>query len=399
MAVPVGGGVIARGRRRLVRGVLITLALLILLLLALQAWLGTGIGRGVVESRLSAAFGRPVRLDGDFAVGIIPVPGASGTELRLFTSDGRWRVVDAGSFEARLELWPLLKGQVEVLALRLGDAGVDLGRLASEPRAAGETSEAYFRIPDIRDFELAGVSLYFEGMGSQPEVHIAELSVDDFEIDAPARFEAEIAVISGGEELVGISAAGDLTLWAGGIAEAALSRLDVALDGWRVSGLQGGFTADFIRSVFGIGLQLDHPDRPFSFGAQLAWDPAFVGESSGYLIEEVELVSGEQRITGDGCLVDGAPPVLHATLTSQELDLDALYALVDGWRIPANDAAGSVQGAGVDRAPMADDEAGLPVDLALRLQVARATYGDAVAEGIVFSAGSRPECPHAMDGG
>lgn len=383
----------AKRRWRLLRGVLIALALMLLLLLAAQWWLGTEIGRGVVESRLSDAFGRPVRLDGEFAVGIFPLPGASGTDLKFFTSDGRWLVVDAGSFLARLSPRALLKGEVEVMALRLEEAGVDLGRLASEPRVAPETSDAYFRIPNIRSFQLDGVSLYFDGMGSQPHVHIAKLSIDEFEVDAPARFEAEVSVMSEGTRLVGISAAGNLTLWAGGVAEAAVTHLDLAVDGWRANGFEGGFSTDFVRSVFGIGLQLNNAKTPFSVVGRVAWDPDFPEEASGYLIEEIEFVSGTQRIAGSGCLLDGTPPVLHATLSSEAIDLDALNALVDSWRLPADYASGSIQDEVWEQQPAVESEGGLPFDLAVRLEVEKATFRGAEADGILLSAGARPECP------
>ena len=383
----------AKRRWRLLRGVLFALILLLLLLLGAQWWLGTAIGRGVVESRLSDAFGRPVRLDGEFAVGIFPLPGASGTELKFFTSDGRWLVVDAGSFLARLSPRALLKGEVEVMALRLEEAGVDLGRLASEPSAVPETADAYFRIPNIRSFQLDGVSLYFDGMGSQPLVHIEELSIDEFEVDAPARFETEVSVASAGSEWVGISAAGNLTLWAGGVAEAAVTHLDLAVYGWRANGFEGGVSADFVRSLLAIDLQLNNAETPFSVAGRVAWDLDFPDEMGGYLIEEIEFVSGMQRIAGSGCLLDGAPPVLHATLSSETINLDALNALVDSWRLPADDASGPLPDEVGEQQPAGEGEDGLPFDLAVQLEVDKATFRGALADGILLSAGARPECP------
>lgn len=381
-----------RLRRRAIGGVLIAIGLLILLLFAAQAWLATGIGRGVIENRLSAALGRPVRLDGEFEVGFFPGPGASGTELKLFTRDGRWQVAGAGSFLARLALRPLLRGEVEVTALRLENAAIDLGKLASEPGGDPATAGEGLRIPDIRSFELSDVSLYLEGMGSQPHVQIAGLVVDDFRLDSPAPFEAETAVVSEGEDLAGVAARGTLTLRASGVVEASLSRLDVVLEGWAARGFEGGFSADIERAVFGIGLGLKRAERPFSVGARIAGNADFAGGVSGFRVEAFELVSGSQRISGTGCLLDGTPAVLHAELASESIDLDALFALIETWRVQAHDAAG--RGPGTWDGPSGEvQEFDLPFDVALRFEVEQATYGGAVAEGILLRAGSRPQCP------
>lgn len=377
-------------RWRAVGGVLAAVGLLILLIIAAQAWLSTGIGRGVLETRLSTAFGRPVRLDGEFDVGILPVPGASGTELKLFTRDGRWLAVEAGSFLARLALRPLLKGEVEVTALRLEDAGIDLGKLAREPRLGPQAPGATLRIPDIRSFELSDLSLYFEGMGSQPHVHIAELSVEHFHLDTPAPFEAKAAVISGENDMIAASTSGTLTLQAEGVAEASLSQLDVAVKGWAASGLKGGFSADLNRA--NIVFRLEQTDRPFSVKGRVSWKPDFAGDASGYRIEEFEIASGLERITGKGCLLDGLPPVLHAELAAQSIDLDALQSVVETWRVAGDSAAARSRGSSGARAVEAGGD-DLPFDLALRLELEQATYGGAVAEGVLLRAGAEPKCP------
>lgn len=375
--------------------VVIATVALLLLVFGVQFWLSSGVGRGVVESRLSDALGRPARLDGEFSLRLLPVPGVAGTDMKLFTRDGRWLLVDAGDYLVRLSLWPLLKGNVDIVALRVADASVDLERLAAEPPAATAPGGAapFVAVPDISRFDLAGVALYFDGIGSEPYVRIDELSVDEFTLDLPALFQSSLALVSGDSEQVGVFADGTLTLRSDGVAEIDFSRLDAALAEWDVRGVIGGVSAEFGRSKLDIGLGWNDPDQRVRLGSTIDWDPGYAEAIGGYAIDEVELVLDEQRIGGSGCLLDGSPPRLNLDLVAAALDIDALAALSEKWAVPRAGPveAGDEGRAGATPGETAPDE--LPVTLAVRLLIERATYGDAVATGARLNVGDAPECP------
>ena len=381
-----GRGMSARRRRRLLLGVFAGLVLVLVLFLALQAWLSSGVGRGVVESRLSDAFGRPVRLDGDFRVGLLPVPGASGTGMKLYTPDGRWLVLEAGTYLAKLALGPLLKGEVEVIALGLGEAGLDLARLASGQGVGADGAGPFSQIPAVRSFELDEVALYFDGMHSQPHIRISSLSVNDFEVDVLAPFVSRVSLVSGEAEAVELSLRGRVALRSEGAVEADLSSIDIFVDGWGATGLEGRVVGDLARSQLHASMSSKSSPQPFGVATRIAWDPVFSGGESGYFIEEFQLESGEQLLAGSGCLIDGTPPVLHLSLASAHLDLDALQALIEGLRRPDHGTSQATQ------AEMAEDS-GLPFELAFLMEVENATFENATAQGVRLRAGPSPACP------
>lgn len=375
-----------RGRRRALLGGFAGLVLLVLLFFGFQAWLSSGVGRGVVESRLSAAFGRPVLLGGNFSVGLLPVPGASGTDLKLYTPDGRWLALGAESYLAELALWPLLKGEVEVVSLSLAGAGLDLARLASVQ--GGDSAEAgpFSQIPAVRSFELENVSLYFDGMRSQPYIRIGSLSLDDFAVDVAAPFETVVSLVSEKAEALGLSVRGRVNLQSKGAVELDLSFIDFSADGWGATALEGTVVGDFEGSELQAKVWSNSTTNPFAVGVHIAWDPVFSGGESGYLIEALEFESGEQRVAGSGCLMIGTPPVLHLSLSAPYLDLDAFQALLEGLRQPDPANPEGTQ-------PEMGKEAGLPFELAFLLKVETASFDNAAAEGIRLRSGPTPACP------
>ncbi len=381
--------------RRLVRTLVIVAGALLLLILAVQFWLSSGLGRGVVESRLSAALGRPARLDGAFSLRLLPVPGVTGTDLKVFTRDGRWLLVDAGDYLVRLALWPLLTGDVQIVALRIDAAAVDVQRLAAEPPAAAapDGAEFFAAVPDIGSFDLAGVALYFDGIGSEPYVRIDNLSVEEFTIDSPAAFEIGLALVSGDSELIGLFADGTLILHSVDVVQVDFSRLDAALAEWDVRGISGELTAGFGQSTLAIGLQWNDSEQRVRLGSTIDWDPGYAAAIGGYAIDEVELVLDDQRIGGRGCLLDDSPPRLNLELAAAVLDIEALAALAEKWRVPRAGPVEVVESGRVGTTSGGTTTDELPVSLAVRLLVERATYGDVVATGARLNVGDPPGCP------
>jgi len=383
-------------RSRWVRYMVIVAIALLILFFALKVWLASEIGRGLVESRLSASLGRPARLDGEFTIRVFPYPGASGTSMKIFTSDGRWLVLETGSYFAQLSLRPFLRGEVEVMALALENASIDLQKLSAEPQTERSADSSVFQLPAIGRLDLVDAAVYFDGMGSRPYLLISRFSLDDFQLDAPSDFEAEIALVADAGEQMMASSEGRLVLRSAGTVEVVLSRLDVNVADFEIEGVDGKLEADLNRSVLGLELNWDGEGYPLRISASGAWDRLYddsgVEVQGGYALEGVEVVFGDDRISGRGCLVGSEPLRLNLDLSSESLDLDAIYAMIDSWRQTSASPSRSPTGSGEAGPASPDAKAELPFDLAMTVAVEEAMFQDALARGVLLRVGSEPQC-------
>ena len=383
-------------RKRFLIILAVVLVVLVALVLVLQASLGSGVGRGVVESRLSAALGRPVRLDGEFELRLLPLPGISGTSLRIFTSDARWLLLDAQGYYARVALGPLLDGEIEVVALQMDHAVIDAARLAAEPAIPREPGAPFFQMPDIHALDLQEVSVFFDGMQSEPYLHITELALEGFSLDEPSPYEAEFAWVSKGENLIDISVAGSLTLRPEGQAEASLSGLDVRLTGWAMESVEGSLSADFTASGFRADLDWQGSEQVLRLAMQLNWNPGFATAEPAYAIEELAVELDGDRIEGKGCLFGESPPALSLILASEEVDLDAFLHLLEQLEVTSGNAEPPQASSVTIEQPGSGEAEDLPFDIAISLELKQATYADALAEGVRLTVGAEPECPEAL---
>ncbi len=378
--------------RKLLVVLVVVAVVLVFALAGLHWWLSTEVGRGLVETRLSAAMGRPVRLDGEFSIGVLPLPGARGTDLRIFSTDGRWKIVDAGSYSVSLSLRPLLRGEVEVVALNVSDAGVDLAKIGAEPSIEAPGESVYFSFPEISSFELETVALYFDGLGSFPYVSIEMFSVDQFRVGDKAEFKARLGLHTEAGGLLQTAASGNLTLRTDGHAEAELESLNLEFSPWRISGMEGMFSADLVQSVFFVTLAGEAAGQTYRLEARIGWGRKFAEGRSGYEIEALDVWIADQRIAGSGCVLDASPPELSLRLSASVLDLSRLQALVDAWRTVAQSSDG-LQPGGQALNEQVGDDTDLPFDLRLMMAIERAHFGDVVGEGVKLTAGNAPHCP------
>ncbi len=106
------------------RRVLLLLPVALLLLLvfvyfAAEYWLESAGGRRAIEKTLSEAAGLPVRLDGDFDIMFLPLPGVRGTGLSVLDHGTGEQLATSQLFEAELALGPLLRKELDVNHLEL----------------------------------------------------------------------------------------------------------------------------------------------------------------------------------------------------------------------------------------------------------------------------------------
>jgi hypothetical protein len=369
---------------------------LAILVWAAQAWLTSEIGRGVVERRLSAAMGRPVRLDGEFEIRVLPLPGAAGTSMKVLTKDGRWLVLDTGAYLAQLSLWPLFRGEVEIRAVALDAASMDLDRLGSEPASGADPGDSYFQLPSISRFELTDSSIFLDGMGSEPFIRISSLVLDDFRPDASVDFEAEIGMVSRAGAEFSTAPSGRLILRSKGVVEVDFDRLDLNVAGWDIRGIEGGVQADLSASKLVIELNWAAQDQPLRLAATAEWDRHFETSTGivvgGYTLEDLELVVGVNHVSGNGCAFGSDPLRLSLALTSESLDLDTLSTLTGSLQEESHRPGANATGRGEPGATGAGFGEQLPFEPAISLDVGQATFEGALAEGVSFRMGQAPDC-------
>lgn len=381
-------------RRRWLRALLLVAALLVALVAGAQWWLGSAVGRGMVESRLSAALGRPVRLGGAFRLSLLPLPGASGSELVIMTRDGSAPVLEAQEYLARLALRPLFDGEIEVVALEVQGAGIDLAQLAAEPSPPAQTGADFFQLPDIHDFELADARLYLEQLGQPPFLQIETLSLEQFELGVAAPFEGVLAYVAEdpvtpGGATAQVTASGEVTLLPRGYVDLGIASMDVGLEGWLIRDLQGQANMDLLTSLVEAELLWTGEGQRLAMVARADLNPPFPADQPGYRLEALELSLGEQTLSGQGCLLEADPQALHLALAAPSLDIDALEQVIGAWRdttgpgSTAPDSAGSGPGQPID----------LPFAINLQLEAESARYQGGLAEGVRLFVGGEPACP------
>lgn len=114
---------------RTLRYILVALALLVVLL-AGAAWAGPGLldwnrYRGTIASLASTALGRPVRIDGNVTLQLLPEPVLTASRITVTDEEGG-AALSAAQLRLRVGLFPLLSGHVEARELVLAQPRLQL---------------------------------------------------------------------------------------------------------------------------------------------------------------------------------------------------------------------------------------------------------------------------------
>jgi len=136
----------------------------------------TAVYKAQIESAATKALGRDVTLIGDAKLSILPVISARIDGAEIANPDGFSDplMIEAGSLQADVKLWPLLSRRVEVGKVTLDDATVRLERLAdgrvnwqfgaadpSDPDAGSEDETSGFET-GIDRAALSNASIYYK---------------------------------------------------------------------------------------------------------------------------------------------------------------------------------------------------------------------------------------------
>lgn len=109
------------------------IAILIVIIGVVPYLIPSSVYRAQIETQAEAALGRDVELSGDARLSIIPsisarVGGVTVANPQGFVAEN---MIEAGELHARVKLFPLLTGRVEIAEISLVDANVSLERLAN----------------------------------------------------------------------------------------------------------------------------------------------------------------------------------------------------------------------------------------------------------------------------
>lgn len=348
--------------KKAVVGVAVVLALLVGALAVVPSLVDWSDHRGTVAAALSDATGRPVRIDGDVSLRLLPTPALRVERLAIGSAAaaGGGDLLTLARLDLRVALMPLLGGRVRAERMELVSPVLDLavqpdGRTSwglpaggpTGPSARGPSADAVrFDSVTVSDGTIVWRDLA-SGRVERIEAIGGELSAGSlagpFRVDVRARLRdvplradvgADRFTDAGALPVRGSVVVGDRagTLRFDGIAAAdGPSRFQGSVR------LEGTDLQAFVRTVAG-GDTGAVPAQPFSLRGQanVAADHAS--------LRDLTVQAGDG--TGTGVVQVGAGPTLEATLAFNRLDLTPVVALAA--RMAAAPGAGPLHAADVD---------------------------------------------------
>ena len=319
-------------------------------LVVLGQWLlGSKVGRELVEQQLEGVIGLRVRLGEEFGVRVLPTPGVRGNGIALSSAEGE-QIVSTQGYLAKVALWPLLKGDLEVIALELQSIEIPFG------------SEG---------------TIGFENLTLAKNPEGAPLLIDAVGTLSDAEGAYAHATLAGTLDL---AKAGSVTL--------GMDSLDLEVSGFRFNALRGEARVDIQPLAISLDVAWDELPVPVTLEANLSGEQPDPQAGSNLSMERLQLHVGEYLVEGDGCFKPADPAELHLRLSAQNLDIDTLTQLAEAFPGLALAKVEDVPDSSTEEAAFA-----LPFDAFVRLEISQARYQGATARGVVFRAGGAPDCP------
>ncbi len=108
---------------RLVKRVLLILAGLIVLLVAVAliapSFIDWNKYKKEIAEPIERATGRTLAMNGDLSLSVLPTPRVSAADVRLSTAGGDADFLTLRALDVQVALWPLLRGEIQVISVRL----------------------------------------------------------------------------------------------------------------------------------------------------------------------------------------------------------------------------------------------------------------------------------------
>lgn len=307
------------------------LAMLVMMLAVVPNLIDWNAHRHDLAGMGQALLGRPVQIDGDIKLQLLPQPTLRAAQVRLAAEAGDDGAdVHLASFDARLDGWALLRGRIIVRSVALIDpritlvgGGLPWPRLSGPtPLLAGEVTFDQVIIVNGRLLDRHGVeqvSGFNLELYRDPAAHALKLSGDARYRDVAWRFDASQSLVADGAA-AGLSVT--LAPRAGGVVAKFTGSVRDRNDGPHVTGR--------VRAE-GNGM------APWLKAAGLAWAPVLDQRTllegdidlrpSGGQVTAASLVLGEWR--ANGTLDWQEPTGTTLSVSIARLDLDRL--LTENW--------------------------------------------------------------------
>ena len=299
-----------------------------------------------IAEPIERATGRTLAVNGDLSLSVLPTPRVSAADVRLSTAGGDADFLTLRALDVQVALWPLLRGEIQVISVRLvepefflevaADGAANWQFDTGAPGPADEPEAAAAPISVERVVIANGALNYIDattGRVERIEAIAATFTADDL-VQGPYAAEGRFSVR---DQAVGF----DFSLGAAGRNETMPLRAKLELErGGAVAAVQGSvapFAAtpsveakfsfeggdlrealSIVTKMVGSEARLVIPGaQTFSIAGQLT------GSTEAVAINDLALVVGETRATGAVAASLGGAPTLDVTLAVGRIDLDA----------------------------------------------------------------------------
>jgi hypothetical protein len=381
--------------RRLALAALILLAGLLLVLgLAANSWLESAAGRRVLQKTLTGNLGVPVELGGSYRLSFIPRLRITGTDLRVGQAGGPGLAAYSQSYAVTVELAPLLRREVKISSIALRDGFLAFDNTAGDTAHSARSEQTQIQLPRVDLLEISAFRL--RAGTDQDRVLVKQLRISHFEAGQPTPLELQAALLTGEAETAAVTLQAEVTIDSDLLA----ARLDVSalelrrgqtvlsgLSGtwqWRqqAARLQGQMYWQHATGSAELQLEMALAALP-SGTLQLAYRRPDAAENTASLAVDFAALPGKlvldplhaavagQSIGGSGCLLLSPAAALQLSLQAEDLDLDRIVTLLP---------------------PLEGEGSQWPIELAVRLHVAKAWLSGATARDVDVAIGEDPDC-------
>ncbi len=320
-------------------------ALVVVLAIAAVVLIDPDDYRDEIAGRASETLGREVRLDGPMSLKLFPWLALEISDVRVGNPADFGEaapLAEIGRAIASVRVWPLIRGELELGAITLADAELNLvtnrdgesnlDGLMAEPAADQPAAEPDLSRLVLGEMTLDKVSLIQIDLGRQTrsEFYIDQLTLDPFRAGQPTAFRLNAIVRDqSGDQLILDSLSGQLTV-AANLDSIAVERIKAAfsLPGAEASGRAEGqlsvLTGDQTRlSMPAFTIDLTSGDLVLGLALTKPLD-LVMAETMNIALEGARLSLNGQHLDASGRVRLGESLRTELNLSGESLDLRAL---------------------------------------------------------------------------
>jgi len=169
--------------------------------------------KATITDQVQKSIGREVKIDGDIKLRFLPTPKIKIKDVKVASLPGAKEpsFANIGSFEVSLQLWPLLRGHIDIDHIKLERARIVLEQMpdnrvnwefsiaSSQPSAASKQPESKDGTPgikfDIRNVTVSDSSIAYITPQVKHEINKINLEIDLESLKGPYLFKGDMAYL------------------------------------------------------------------------------------------------------------------------------------------------------------------------------------------------------------